>query len=82
MDAKTLGAAVRARREAAGLTQMKLARQIGVSQTAVSDWETNVSRPGGDRLIRLADALLIDPRELTALPSTEPSSSAPPAEPS
>lgn len=53
----TLGARLRARREAVGLTQEKLARQCGVSRAAVAQWEAGVTRPGLDNLVRAAKAL-------------------------
>jgi len=53
----TLGARLRARREAVGLTQEKLARQCGVSRAAVAQWEAGVTRPGLDNLVRAGKAL-------------------------
>jgi SOS-response transcriptional repressor LexA len=53
----TLGTRLRARREAVGLTQEKLAKQCGVSRAAVAQWEAGVTRPGLDNLVRAAKAL-------------------------
>lgn len=44
-------------REGKGLTQQKLADTIGVSRTAISQWETEAYQPEGDNLINLAGAL-------------------------
>jgi len=81
----TLGARLRARREAVGLTQEKLARQCGVSRAAVAQWEAGVTRPGLDNLMRAAKALGVWLSWLTAgdqsLPDG-PSPFAPPSGPS
>lgn len=55
--AATLGARIRARREAVGLTQEKLAGQCGVSRAAVAQWEAGVTRPSLDNLVKAAKAL-------------------------
>lgn len=44
-------------REAAGLTQIQLAEKMGVMQTSVSNWESEVSLPRARQLPDLADAL-------------------------
>lgn len=54
------GALIRAAREAAGCSQELLAGHLGVSRTAVSDWETEKYPPGGQSLIDLADCLGVD----------------------
>lgn len=56
-SATTLGSRIRARRDAVGLTQDKLAAQCGVSRAAVAQWESGVTRPSLDNLIKVADAL-------------------------
>jgi SOS-response transcriptional repressor LexA len=53
----TLGQRIRARREAAGLTQEKLATHCGVSRAAVAQWEAGVTRPSLDNLVKAADTL-------------------------
>ena len=43
MDAKKIGALIAATRRARGLTQQQLAAELGVTNRAVSKWETGVS---------------------------------------
>ena len=52
-------------RKEAGLSQRQLANFVGVSTTAVSSWETGSREfPAGNNLVRLAEALGIDPVEV------------------
>ncbi len=58
---------IRTARMSKGLTQKQLAEQMGVTRAAVANWETGVSSPTAESLIRLArilgttvDALLAD----------------------
>jgi transcriptional regulator with XRE-family HTH domain len=44
-------------REMRGFTQMDLAKRMGVTQGAVSQWETGTSLPRADLLPKLADVL-------------------------
>lgn len=44
MDAKRVGALIAALRRSQGLTQQQLADRIGVTNRAVSKWETGVSQ--------------------------------------
>ena len=39
------------------ITQDEVARRVGVSKSAVAKWETDVWKPSGDALLRLADVL-------------------------
>ena len=55
---------LKARREACGLTRAALAEQLGVSASAVGNYETGVSFPKEDVLLRLFDALRTDPNQL------------------
>ncbi len=50
------GAKLKELREAKGLTQQKLADAIGVSRTAIYQWEAETYQPEGDNLINLAEA--------------------------
>ncbi len=43
MDAKRVGALISAQRRAQGMTQQQLADRIGVTNRAVSKWETGGS---------------------------------------
>ena len=51
-------------RLAKGMTQGELAQEIGVSQQQLGQWEKGGRKPKVDALIRIADALGIDFREL------------------
>lgn len=48
---------IRTARMSKGLTQKQLAEQMGVTRAAVANWETGVSAPTADSLIRLARIL-------------------------
>ncbi|MBP3411935.1 MAG: helix-turn-helix domain-containing protein [Oscillospiraceae bacterium] len=48
-------------RKAAGLTQRQLADKIGVSNTSISNWEKNLSRPDPDTIQHLCWALNVQP---------------------
>ena len=48
---------IREARKAAGMKQGDLARLVGVSNVAVSNWENGRTNPGTDKLKRIADAL-------------------------
>lgn len=45
------------RRKRQGLTQEELAKKMGVSQVAVSKWESGVTRPNTSLLVKLAEVL-------------------------
>jgi len=52
-------------RKEAGLSQRQLANFVGVSTAAVSCWETGIREvPAGNNLVRLAEALGLDPVEV------------------
>ena len=51
----TLGNRIRTMRTAKKYSQEYLAEQLNVSRQAVSKWETDISRPDTDNLIRLAE---------------------------
>lgn len=51
-------------REKAGMSQRDLAYAIGVSQSAVAQWETGIAQPTLDNLRKVADILGISPGEL------------------
>ena len=51
-------------RIAAGLTQAQLADKVGVAAQHVGRWERGERRPKIDALVRLADALGCDVKEL------------------
>ena len=58
------GEQLRRRREELGLTRGQLAQTLGVSKSAVGNYETGVSTPKEDILLRLFDALQVDPNYL------------------
>jgi len=51
---KSLGEALKQRREACKMTQEFVAESIGVSRQAVSKWETGASEPSTSNLLMLA----------------------------
>ena len=53
------GARIKAAREHAGLTQEDLAREVGVSRSAVAQWETDRAGQIGGNLARIAEALAV-----------------------
>ena len=60
----SFGARVKARREALGLSRAELAERLGVSPSAISNYETGVSFPKEEVVLRLFDCLETDPNEL------------------
>lgn len=58
------GEQLRKRREEMGLTRNELAQRLGVTQSAVGNYETGVSAPKEAVLLRLFDALEVDPNYL------------------
>ena len=64
MDQKKTGALIAAVRRERGMTQKELARQLHVSDRAVSKWERGAGFPDVGTLIPLADALGLTVPEL------------------
>ena len=62
-----LGAWVAERREASGLSQQRLAEQVGLDQAALSRIESGQRRVSIEELVRLSVALDIDDDELLGL---------------
>ena len=58
-------------RKRAGLSQAELARMVGVTNKAVSKWETGSAKPGFDTAHRLADALNVTIGDLIAAPESD-----------
>ena len=56
MTKQTFGATISALRKERGMTQLELARQMGVTDKAVSKWERNLSFPDVASLPKLAEA--------------------------
>jgi transcriptional regulator with XRE-family HTH domain len=63
------GAAIRLVREAKGMTQKQLAAAIGVTQSAVSQWEGGESSPSVKNQLKIASALGVTARGLFAYPT-------------
>ena len=64
MDAEKTGALIRECRKGKNMTQLDLALQIGVTQKAVSKWETGHGMPDTGVLESLAQTLDLSPTEL------------------
>ena len=60
----SFGQRMRQRREALGLSRETLAEQTGVTRSAIGNYETGVSFPKEDVLLRLLHALRVDPNYL------------------
>lgn len=59
-----IGAHVRSRREALGMTQAGLASAIGVTFQQVQKYERGVNRIAASKLVLIAEALKCEPAEL------------------
>ena len=57
------GEKIRSARKAAGLTQLQLARMLEVSNTSVSNWEKDLSRPDADTISQLCAILGLSPND-------------------
>lgn len=60
----SFGERIRARREELGISRAQLAAQLGLSPSAISNYETAVSFPKEDVILRLFDCLETDPNFL------------------
>lgn len=58
---KTFNNRVKSRRDELGLTQIQLAKKVGVSGVTISQWESGDYSPKGKNLYKLADALECSP---------------------
>ena len=54
------GERLRFRREELGISREELAKLLGVSRSAIGNYETSVSSPKEEVLLRLFDALQVD----------------------
>lgn len=61
------GDKIREARKAAGLTQRQLADKVNVSNTSISNWEKNLSRPDPDTIQHLCWALNVQPNYFFAI---------------
>lgn len=55
---------IKARRAQLNITQLSLAKMLGVSRVSVTKWETGVTKPDGENLHMLAKALDVSPEWL------------------
>ena len=60
----SFGEQLKCRRKELGLSRSELAKQLGVSQSAVGNYETGVSAPKEEILLRIFDALHVEPNYL------------------
>ena len=60
----SFGDQLKKRREELGLSRSELADRLGVSRSAVGNYETGVSAPKEEVLLRLVDALHGEPNYL------------------
>ena len=60
MDAALFGKRLKEMRTEAGLTQMALAKMVGLSQKAVSSWEKDQREPSLANAVALAQALGVE----------------------
>lgn len=78
MDARNFGSTIASLRKEKGMTQLDLARKMGVTDKAVSKWERNLSFPDVASLPLLAEQLgvsvdeLLEARESVQKESTVP----------
>ena len=64
MDQIKIGAFIAARRKAAGLTQLELAERLGITDRAVSKWETGRAMPDAALMLDLCQILAITVNDL------------------
>lgn len=60
----TLGRFIAARRRSMRLTQKELAKQVGVSKSAIAKWETDGGIPERDNLKKLSEAMNVSVDDL------------------
>lgn len=64
MNQIKIGRFISERRKEAGFTQRELAERLGVTDKAVSKWETGKSMPDNSIILELCSELKIDVNEL------------------
>ena len=64
MKEKTMGAMIAALRKEKGMTQLELAKELGVTDKAVSKWERDLSCPDISSIPKLAQVLGVSVEEL------------------
>lgn len=66
LEPPTIGERIRTSRKDAGLSQVDLARKVGVTQPAVANWESGVHDPRRLMLAKIADAVHVSPEWLAS----------------
>lgn len=72
---RSIGKAIAQAREAKGMNQSELAREVGVTPQAVQKWESDITLPRSTKVSAIAAALGIGPWQL--LPVNMPAENAP-----
>lgn len=72
MRPSRFGARLRELRQAAGLTQLALARKAGLSHHAICHWEQGLREPSWSSVLALAQALRVDIRVFQQRPRQIP----------
>lgn len=67
----TVGSRIKQAREAKGMSQDTLAKAVGVSRPAVSQWEDESAQPRNNKIPRIAAVLDVTPQWLTLGPAGE-----------
>lgn len=67
-----LGTRIQQLRKARGISQERLAEEMGVSRQAVSKWEQGLSLPSTENLLALAELFAVSADELAGLAAAEP----------
>ena len=60
-----LGHTIRRQRENLGLSKSEFSRRVGVTPTAVHNWEENGVVPRAEMMIEIAKVLGVEPRDIT-----------------
>ena len=59
-----IGNRIRKYREECGISQVQLAKRLGVSNSRVSNWELGINRPDADTLADICRTLNVSPSDL------------------
>lgn len=60
----SVGSRIKERREQLHMTQTELAKRIGVTKGAIGNYESDISKPRENILVKLFDVLKVDPNYL------------------
>jgi transcriptional regulator with XRE-family HTH domain len=78
-EERTFGGQLRGRRAEAGLNQAELGAMIGVTGSAIGNWERGEDEPTRDKVYALEQALNLEAGDLSRLLGYEPADTAPPS---